>query len=286
MCRFVLYLGPEITLDQLITEPRNSIIHQSHHAEHREEPLNGDGFGIAWYAHDLSPEPALFRSIQPAWNNMNLRHLARVTRSSCLLAHVRAASPGLGVSESNCHPFRAGRYAFMHNGYVTGFQQIKRDLRRELSDTAYAQIAGSTDSEHIFALLQDQLDLDHAIHDTTALAAALGDAIAAVSHRIKVSAIEDDSHLNLAITDGQRAVVTRHVAPGHEANSLFVHRGARYRCEDGLCRMDAPNEPGGAVLVASEPLSDDPGWEAVPVNHLVRIETDRHVTIEPIPGLS
>lgn len=285
MCRFVLYLGPELTLDQLITEPRNSIIHQSHHAEHRQEPLNGDGFGVGWYAHEVSPEPALFRSIQPAWNNMNLRHLARVTHSTCLLAHVRAASPGLGVSEPNCHPFSAGRYAFMHNGHVAQFGQIKRALRERLSDTTYARIAGSTDSEHVFGLLQDRLNLDEAAHETGELAAALGATIAEVTELLREAGVDDNSHLNLALTDGQRAVVTRHVAPGHQANSLYVHQGAAYRCEDGICRMLEPEAAGRAVLIASEPLSDDSGWDEVPTNHLVRVEPDHSVAIEPIPGL-
>ncbi|MBN2475935.1 MAG: class II glutamine amidotransferase [Pirellulales bacterium] len=109
MCRFVLYMGPSITLDLLTTSPTYSIIHQSYKARMRVEPLNGDGFGLAWYVPDVSPEPAVFRSIQPAWNNLNLRHVARVTRSSAVLAHVRAATPGTGVSEANCHPFSNGR---------------------------------------------------------------------------------------------------------------------------------------------------------------------------------
>ena len=91
MCRFVLYLGQEIGVDSLVTEPKNSIIHQSYHSHEREEPLNGDGFGVAWYVpgHD---EPALFRNVTPAWNDINLLHLARVTRTRCVLAHVRAAT--------------------------------------------------------------------------------------------------------------------------------------------------------------------------------------------------
>ena len=95
MCRFVLYLGESLTLDKLITRPRNSIIHQSHHAELRKEPLNGDGFGLAWYAPAHGPQPALFRSVRPAWNDANLAHLARVTESPAVLAHVRAATRGL-----------------------------------------------------------------------------------------------------------------------------------------------------------------------------------------------
>ncbi|MEM9490023.1 MAG: class II glutamine amidotransferase, partial [Myxococcota bacterium] len=115
MCRFVIYLGPPIPLSHLTTLPTHSLIHQSYKAREREEPLNGDGFGVAWYAPELSPEPALFRDVTPAWNNENLRCLAQVTRSRTILAHVRAATQG-SVLQTNCHPFSAGPLAFMHNG--------------------------------------------------------------------------------------------------------------------------------------------------------------------------
>jgi hypothetical protein len=49
MCRFAMYLGPTLTLDSLIMRPSNSIVHQSFHSHERSEPLNGDGFGVAWY---------------------------------------------------------------------------------------------------------------------------------------------------------------------------------------------------------------------------------------------
>ena len=109
MCRFALYLGSPIRVSSLITEPINSIIHQSYYSREREEPLNGDGFGFAWYVPEITNEPALFRDVSPAWSNANLRHLARVTRTPCLFAHVRAASPGFPVSHLNCHPFSGDR---------------------------------------------------------------------------------------------------------------------------------------------------------------------------------
>src|SRR5690349_16561066 len=91
VCRFTFYRGEPLPLAQLITEPVHSLIHQSFHSDEREEPLNGDGFGLAWYV-DGSAEPALFRAVTPAWSNRNLRELARVTTSGCVLAHVRAAT--------------------------------------------------------------------------------------------------------------------------------------------------------------------------------------------------
>ncbi len=152
VCRFTFYRGTPIALSSLITEPTNSLIHQSFHSHEREEPLNGDGFGVAWYA-DGRPEPALFRSITPAWSNRNLRELAAVVRSSCILAHVRAATQQTDVMEPNCHPFKRGGIAFMHNGDIGGFRKLRRPLIDSLSDAAYQGIAGSTDSEHFFARL-------------------------------------------------------------------------------------------------------------------------------------
>ena len=54
MCRFALYLGSELTVSRLVTEPSNSIIHQSFHNLERTEPLNGDGFGLAWYVPEMT----------------------------------------------------------------------------------------------------------------------------------------------------------------------------------------------------------------------------------------
>ncbi|MBM4197708.1 MAG: class II glutamine amidotransferase [Gammaproteobacteria bacterium] len=103
MRRFTFYKGKSLALSALLTEPEHSLIHQSFEAREREEPLNGDGFGVAWYSpgHD---EPALFRSATPAWSNQNLRELARVSESPCVLAHVRAATEGLQVGERRSMP--------------------------------------------------------------------------------------------------------------------------------------------------------------------------------------
>jgi len=64
---------------------------------------------------------------------------------------------GFGVSEANCHPFTAGRWAFMHNGSVADFHKLKRQLRENHSDEAYLWIHGTTDSEHLFARFRDHV---------------------------------------------------------------------------------------------------------------------------------
>jgi len=284
MCRFALYLGSPIRVSSLITEPSNSIIHQSFHSHERKEPLNGDGFGLAWYVPEISDEPSLFKDLSPAWNNANLLQLARVTRTPCLLAHVRAASPGLSVSRLNCHPFARGPFAFMHNGTVGGFRSIARILRSALSDDAYHSIQGSTDSELVFAIFLDHYERSTTENSLERIIDALTRTIARVEAVRKDETVKEPSLLNLAVTDGKCAVVSRYISrEPDKANSLYVHSGSRYECEGGICRMAPALDEGNlAVIVASEPLSDDPGWQPIAPNHFTIIHEDLHVEQRPI----
>jgi predicted glutamine amidotransferase len=284
MCRFVFYLGTPIALGSLLTEPANSLIHQSFHSHEREEPLNGDGFGVAWYVPGHE-EPACFRSVTPAWSNQNLRDLARVTTSACVLAHVRAATQSLQVSEANCHPFRRGRYAFMHNGDLGGFEAMRRPLLAELSDEAFAAIHGTTDSEHFFALLGDGLDRLGEPRAPATMAEAFRQAVERVLELRERHAPVEHVYLNAVLSDGHAAVACRFTTdePGN-ADSLYRHCGRRYTCEEGVCRMVHTRGRGEAAIVSSEPLSEDGGWEAVPVNHFVLLEGTEVTAVEPVLG--
>jgi len=278
MCRFAAYLGPEIFISSLVTEPSHSIIHQSYHAKERIEPLNGDGFGIGWYAPKFCDTPALFKEVSPAWSNQNLKDIARVTKSSCIFAHVRAATIGGQSTRANCHPFSWKKYLFMHNGTVFGFEKIRRLLRRGLSDEAYDLIKGNTDTEHIFALF---IDLIKSIENPTAgqLAKALMGAIRKIEILKDQVGLEIPSSLNLVISDGQNMVATRYDSSGEGANSLYVMAGDQFCCEDGQCSMD---EGSNAVLVVSEPLSDSTKWQKVDNNNLITVDRERNISIQSI----
>jgi predicted glutamine amidotransferase len=281
MCRFVLYLGPEITVSSLVTEPSHSLIRQSFMSQEREEPLNGDGFGVAWYAHGLSDAAAVFKDISPAWNNHNLLNVARVVKSDCIMAHVRAASSGLPVTQLNCHPFIWRNLSFMHNGDLGGFRALRRKLLARLSDEAFTWIKGSTDSEHIFALFIDHYLAEEGKSEGVAqLESALRATLATLAELRAELPEPDDAFLNLAVTNGRNAVVTRVASQGQEPESLYVIGGRQYDCVDGVCMM----RPGSssAVLVASEPLSLDEGWTKVANNHLVTIAADRQPKLSPL----
>lgn len=296
MCRFVLYQGPGLRLSSLITEPDHSLIHQSTQSRESEEPLNGDGFGVAWYKPELCAQPAVFRSVTPAWNNRNLIDLARVTASPCVLAHVRAATSGQPVSELNCHPFTYGPYAFMHNGDVGGFAGLRRRLVANLTETAYNAIEGSTDSEHLFALFLDRLARAGRLGDATsrdrgplapvisaeALAAAVLGAVEDVVDLARPCG--EPSYLNIAVSNGRSSVACRFTTDApQDAASLHLHTGRRYVCEGGACRMVDPEGSTKAILISSEPLSSDPGWQNIPPNHAVILHEDQTTRLLEVP---
>jgi predicted glutamine amidotransferase len=188
----------------------------------------------------------------------------------------------MGVSMTNCHPFCSGRFSFMHNGSIAGFQKVRRALLASLTDESFPVVRGSTDSELMFALFLDHHRRLAARDAADALAVALDATIRHVLAALDREGVREPSFLNMAVSDGRRAAVSRFTSgPPDEAATLYIHEGKQYVCEDGVCHMVSPDVGRGAVLVCSEPLSEDPGWDPVPANHLVVVRDDRSVSVRP-----
>jgi glutamine amidotransferase len=149
MCRWLGYTGNPILLETLLFKPEHSLIDQSMASHSKETPTNGDGFGVGWY--DGRGRAGLFRSTRPAWNDFNLREVCAVMESKLFLAHVRATSQA-SVEETNCHPFRHGKWLFVHNGEIDQIEKIRRDLLFAVSPALFPEILGTTDSETMFYL--------------------------------------------------------------------------------------------------------------------------------------
>jgi glutamine amidotransferase len=287
MCRFLTYAGAPLLLADLLYRPVNSLIMQSHHARERIEPLNGDGFGIGWYVPEIDPTPCVQRSVAPAWSNRNLQDLAAKTRASCLFAHVRAASPGMAVTDANVHPFSYDRFMWMHNGAVAGFRKIKRRLREGLKEEFYDMIEGTTDSEHAFALFLNNLSVPFGEATGDDLRRALVETIARLNELTRDAEILEPSFYNFAVTDGRSTVVSRYSSgESIKGNSLHYSRGHHFEClPGGICDMHpvGGNEHARAVIVASERLTEDEtDWTSVPDNHTVTVLADLSVKVEQI----
>jgi predicted glutamine amidotransferase len=283
MCRFTLYLGPPVRLSTLLTEPGHSLIHQSFQSEERSEPLNGDGFGVGWYAPRLTPEPAVFHQITPAWSNRSLLSMAPVVASPCVMAHIRAATPGSDVNLANCHPFGYGRYLLMHNGHVGSFRSIRRRLLAGLTDEAFNVVKGSTDTEHVFAVFVDEIiRVGHPAH-AQGEDGAPGDAALELARRLtaalsRVLALahaegRESSFLNVAVSDGSSAAVSRFSDDAQEQpESLYYLQGEMYEPAGRRFTQRRTEDEGVPVVVSSERLTDDRRWIEVPSNHVMVLD--------------
>jgi len=284
MCRFTLYLGPPVRLSTLLTEPEHSLILQSFHAAERAEPLNGDGFGIGWYAPRLHSEPALFHQITPAWNNRNLQSIAKVVASPCVMAHVRAASPGSDVNLANCHPFGYGGYLLMHNGVVGAFRTVRRKLLEGLTDEAFNVVRGSTDTEHLFAVFVDEIVRNGCPVDPAAAQGTDGQGALELAKRLSAALtrtldlVHDlgaraPSFLNVAVSDGKHVAVCRFTDhPTEQPETLYLLHGEMYEPAGRRFVERRKGDEGEAMVVSSERLTSDHRWMPVPANHMVVLD--------------
>ena len=150
MCRWMAWSGQPLLIEELLFKPQHGLIDQSLHSRMGVETTNGDGFGLGWYP-AAGVEPAIYRSVAPAWGDANLRELAGHLESPLFLAHVRATT-GTAIQQTNCHPFRHGNWLFVHNGVIAGYEAMRRDLMMAVDPGLFAGIHGSTDSEVLFHL--------------------------------------------------------------------------------------------------------------------------------------
>ncbi|KAJ7900299.1 N-terminal nucleophile aminohydrolase [Mycena olivaceomarginata] len=283
MCRFVIYKGTSpVQLSHLLTRPCHSIINQAFDSRlrlDRRRPMNGDGFGVGWYDsvfdEELGPQPCIFTSVTPAWNNINLTRLAEKIKSPLVFGHVRATTAG-SLSLDNCHPFVHGKLMFMHNGGIAEWERIKRMLQKDLPDVAFNMVQGNTDSEWAFALFLSKLpDPNARTFTPEILRRAMLETIASLNDFAEAVGVTEPSLMNFCVTDGDTVVATRYISSDKdEAASLWFSSGTTFSedAEGGHYRMSKADKRENIIMVASEPLTfERADWMEIKTNTLVVI---------------
>jgi gamma-glutamyl hercynylcysteine S-oxide hydrolase len=227
MCRHLAYLGPPVTLREVLLDPPYGL-HRQAWAPRRQRhgTVNADGFGVGWYAGG-DPLPARYRRAGPLWADESFVDVARVTRTGALLAAVRSATEGTSPDPSAACPYRDGRYLFSHNGAVGGWPSSLAELAGSVPPALLLEMEARTDSALLWALVRHRLaggcDPAHALAGTV------------------VDAARAPGRYNLLLTDGESIAATAY-------GDTLVYRVGGDR----------------SVVVASEPYDDEPGWVEVP----------------------
>jgi predicted glutamine amidotransferase len=256
MCRWNAYVGKPLLMGELLYRTQHGLIDESLHSRMGAETTNGDGFGVGWYGIRDRATPARYRSVNPAWNDINMRELADHIETPLFLAHIRAAI-GSPVQQTNCHPFRHDRWLFAHNGLIAGFHEVRRDLVLAVDPSLFNDIAGSTDSELVFHLA---LTLGLERDPLGAMERALG----LVEAKARGRGVEHPVQGTFGISDGERLWAIRYSSE-HASRTLFASADV-----EALRRLHPANErlqqlSEGDRVVVSEPLGDLPGaWKEVP----------------------
>ena len=254
MCRWLAYSGSPVLLEELLYKPAHSLIDQSLHSQLGATTTNGDGFGVGWYG--VGEAPGVFHGTEPAWNDRNLRDIASHISSPLVFAHIRA-STGTAIQETNCHPFRHGRWLWMHNGAIREFPVVKRELALAVDPSLYAAIEGSTDSELFFFLA-----LTFGLEDDPPL--AVERAVGLIEDTGRRHGVEHPIQMTVATSDGTDLWAFRYSSE-RSSRSLF------FSTDVTTLRHQYPDNPvlhglsAETRLVLSEPLGDLAGaWNEVP----------------------
>eukprot|EP01062_Namystynia_karyoxenos_P066672 TRINITY_DN60589_c0_g1_i1.p1 TRINITY_DN60589_c0_g1~~TRINITY_DN60589_c0_g1_i1.p1 ORF type:complete len:1487 (+),score=327.44 TRINITY_DN60589_c0_g1_i1:93-4463(+) len=284
MCRMAVVLSAadaeDVLLADIVTRPRMSIIRQSFaarerakmpkgqipHLAYQQHSLNGDGYGVGWYPprSDTDRTPCVFTSLKPAWNDKNIENLAEKTRSHLVFAHLRAAGPGSPVGEGMCHPFRAGRFLWMHNGCLVSWDITQRRFIELLDDKSFqvAMYHGGIDSVIAFALFLTELGklcperswLEE--YSPAELVEAMNRTIGVIIGVHRQMGVAAGSLMNFVLSDGDKVIASRVVDGGLD----FCFDPASSACSEApqspslSCQGDDGDDDVGSPMSPQEPL--------------------------------
>jgi glutamine amidotransferase len=230
---------------------------------------NPDGFGLATFEPDGSVDVDK-RPVRAATDSLYGR-AARAECSVTYLAHVRYADTG-EPSMANTHPFIQDGRAFAHNGVVGDLDRLEADL----GPLAAELVHGQTDTERLFATI------------TKAIRERDGDVGAGIAASVRRLAAEVELYsVNFVLTTADELWALRYPehnelfllerAPGGPHGSRHLEEASAY----GTVRVrsgDGAERP--VVVVASEPMDEDPGWSAIAPGELVHVGPDLRVARE------
>jgi glutamine amidotransferase len=222
-----------------------------------------DGWGLATHAGVRGYDWVLHKSVETADDDPGFVEQAKSARGRVVVAHVRQKTVG-PLALVNTHPFRHGDWVFAHNGTVKDVAWVEARTAPE----RLAERSGATDSELFFAYLLTKLD--EAGVTGEGASRRTDDAV----RRAVLAATErpDFGTINFLLSNGGSLYASRFGRPLHllERNP----RGADDEPAEAPSG-EVPIEQRRCVVVASEPLTDEP-WTPIEQGAMLRLEVGRN----------
>lgn len=293
MCRALAYLGSPVLLDDLLFKSDSSLMKQTY-APQMYKALNLAGLGMAaWEPNSNYPEiPFIYKTIAVPFFDRNLKVLAEKLKPTCLIAHVRGviSDPSARVNIQNIHPFRfpGFRLALAHNGDLVNIDQMRYDLLEYIKPEISQYIAGTTDSEWMYALLMSQLEDPTKDLEFNEILPAVTSMLKILKHVRDKRGITDASYVNLFISDGNDLVATRFTFDlgcyedkidefGYSLGdlSLWYTLGQDYGWHEDEWKLVGGGNNADSIIIASEPLSKDiTNWAEVPEYSMIYVTSE------------
>lgn len=300
MCRAVIYLGKKTKMRPFTHEAYNSLVNQTVNPHYMQYGLNltGNGF-IAWNHHNNKKhDPIIYKSKVIPFYDYNFSMQSRMVETDCFMSHVRGGplSNGVVLTLPNAHPFffRGAKIAMAHNGSIhTGnykqHQQINRAIIARTCPKWYKEIRGTTDSEHIYALLLTCLDEQKSLSFEHALKEAVYQTLDIIQNVRRKFKVFYASPINLFISNGDFIMVVRYTFDfGIYENeltlkhltfySLWFTYGGAFTKQNGIYQMST--DARSSICFASEPLSRNVStWVEVPEYSMIYVERAKRLKL-------
>jgi predicted glutamine amidotransferase len=240
-----------------LLEAPDSLAQQS-----RREP---DGTGVGWFDADGGPQVA--KQALAAYEDKAFAREARELESTTFIAHVRYATTG-AIEARNTHPFEQRGRLFAHNGVIHDLERLDRELG---ADRALVQ--GDTDSERLFALVTRETDRNGGDVGAGIVAAARWVAAELPLYAINLILATADGLWALRYPDVHELWILERAAGGPRGSRHLDAASAA-----GSVRVrSAPLAEQPSVILASEPMDEDPGWRELEAGELVHVGSTLNV---------
>ncbi len=236
---------------------------------------NPDGTGLGSF--DAAGAAEIDKAPISAFSDAAFARDARTVRSATFVAHIRFATTG-APKMANTQPFELRRRLFAHNGVVGELPRLEANLGADRS-----LVRGDTDSERLFALITREID-ERGRDLPAAIAAAVGwvaDNLPVYAANLVLTTATDLYALRYPATHD--LYVLERKAGGHRIRSALRHASSL----GSHVHADAPAQR-PVVVVASEPMDDDPGWRTLAPGELLHVSRDlrvnSHIAITKSPA--